>query len=459
MIKIFERVIRNQLVSYLEMNSLLSSNQHGFRKGRSCLTQLLGHIDNILQNLNDGIETDVIYLDFAKAFDKVDHATLLTKIKRFGIKGRLFNWIEEFLTNRYQTVVVNGYKSFLQLVLSGVPQGTVLGPILFIMYINELEQVLEKSTSSSFADDTRISHSISIADDTKTLQNDLNRTVTWSTENKMELHEKKFELLSYRTPSSELLQQLPFTAEFTQYLTPGGHTLPPKTLVKDLGIYLSSDLSWTPHINIMVDNARKMASWVLGVFSDRTKVVMLQLYKTMVRCRVEYCCPVWNPVKVGDVQTIEDIQRHFTRKIKGCKDLDYWDRLKLLKLQSLQRRRERYLIIHVWKILNEESPNDIKMEFYDNPRLGRKVKVPSLNNKVLKSVSRLYESSFAVHAARLWNTLPAHVTRLTALDPFKAALGEFLKMFPDTPPVKGYTTANTNSIIDWVNQSGGLRLM
>jgi len=109
-----------------------------------------------------GIETDVIYLDFAKAFDKVDHATLLTKIIRFGIKGRLFNWIEKFLTNHYQTVVVNGCKSFLQLVLSGVPQGTVLRPILFIMYINELEQVLEKSTSSSFADDTRISHSISI---------------------------------------------------------------------------------------------------------------------------------------------------------------------------------------------------------------------------------------------------------------------------------------------------------
>ena len=116
-------------------------------------------------------------------------------------------------------------------------------------------------------------------------------------------------------------------------------------LVKDLGIYLSDDLSWTPHINIMVNNARKMASCVLGVFKVRTKDVMLQLYKSMIRCRVEYCCPVWNPLNVQDIQNIEDIQRHFTRKIHGCKEIDYWERLKLLNLQSLQRRRERYLII------------------------------------------------------------------------------------------------------------------
>ena len=128
-------------------------------------------------------------------------------------------------------------------------------------------------------------------------------------------------------------------------------------------------------------------------------------------------------------------------------------------LLLLQRRRERYLIIHVWKILNGISPNDINMEFFNHPRLGMKVKIPRFNNKISKSVSSMYESSFAVHAARLWNTLPAHVTRLTALLPFKSALGSFLKMFPDNPPVQGYTTANKNSIIDWVNQSGGLRLM
>ena len=168
------------------------------------------------------------------------------------------------------------------------------------------------------------------------------------------------------------------------YQTPSGHTLCPKSLAKDLGIYLSDDLSWTPHINIMVNNARKMASWVLGVFKDRTKDVMLQLYKSMIRCRVEYCCPVWNPLNVQDIQNIEDIQRHFTRKIHGCKEIDYWERLKLLNLQSLQRRRERYLIIHVWKILNDVSPNDLNMEFFSHPRLGTKVKIPRFNNKIPK---------------------------------------------------------------------------
>ena len=223
------------------------------------------------------------------------------------------------------------------------------------------------------------------------------------------------------------------------------------------GVQLSSDYKWTTHINQMVSSARKTASWVLGVFKDRSRLVMLQLFKSLVRSRVEYCCPLWNPLNVSDIQCVEDIQRHFTRRIAGTTGMSYWERLESLNLQSLQRRRERYIIIHTWKILNEHSPNDIGMQFTNNIRLGKRVKIPALNKNAPMSAMTLYDSSFAVHAGKLWNILPESVTSVQQLDNFKVLLGRFLKTIHDRPPVKGYTTQNRNSIIDWWNQSGGLQ--
>ena len=186
LIKIFERVIRKKLFCQLESNSILSNKQHGFRKGRSCLTHLLKHIDEIIQSLLNGNDHDVIYLDFAKAFDKVDHEILVNKLRQFGVQGKLLKWIEQFLTNRKQFVAIIGFHSMLALVLSGVPQGSVLGPILFPVYINDLQCHLKGSTAGSFADDTRLSKQISSCDDVLILQktsipwlNGLLRT-TWS---------------------------------------------------------------------------------------------------------------------------------------------------------------------------------------------------------------------------------------------------------------------------------------
>ncbi len=145
-IKIFERVMWTKLVHYLESNKLLTGKQHGFQKGRSCLTQLLKHYDTILNNYANNKETDIIYLDFAKAFDfKVDHQLLLKKIRHFGLSGKVYEWIKAFFSQRTQTVVVDGHKSLPAIVKSGVPQGTVLGPILFLMYIKDLENYTDES--------------------------------------------------------------------------------------------------------------------------------------------------------------------------------------------------------------------------------------------------------------------------------------------------------------------------
>ena len=171
---------------------------------------------------------------------------------------------------------------------------------------------------------------------------------------------------------------------------------------------------------------------------------MLTLYKTMVRSKLEYCCPVWNPAGITDIQNLESVQRSFTNKISGCKDLHYWDRLKKLKLMSLQRRRERYCIVHVWKIFNCEAPNDTGFEFQTHPRLGVKAKIPSLNKSAQLSVRKDYDNSFRVRAAQLWNLLPPELGVITSLDRFKEGLGRFLDQYPDTPPVPGYTTGNTH---------------
>lgn len=265
----------------------------------------------------------------------------------------------------------------------------------------------------------------------------------------MELHENKFQLLSYSLNSSYLLRQLPFYPENYEYKTPKGHIIEPTDTVKDLGVLVSSNRKWSAHIEHTVQGAQKMASWALSAFRDRSSTLMLTLFKTMVRSRLEYCCPVWNPVKIADIQKLENVQRSFIRKIVGLKDMSYWDRLKKLKLLSLQRRRERYCIIQVWKMINNHAPNDVKMQFTRHSRHGIKAKIPSLNTNAQLSVQSDYDNSFGVRAAQLWNVLPSETNTLETLDSFKIALGRFLERFPDTPPVPGYTPANDNSLLSW----------
>ena len=158
------------MVEYLEANSLLTDKQHGFRANRSCLTQMLGHFDDIYEGFTRGEDTDSIYLDYAKAFDKVDLNLLIHKLKKYGFHGKLIEWIKSFLFDREQVVVLNGVHSDIAKVLSGVPQGSVLGPLLFILFINDLEQVVASSRVSFFADDTRVSKQIGCFEDCELLQ-------------------------------------------------------------------------------------------------------------------------------------------------------------------------------------------------------------------------------------------------------------------------------------------------
>ena len=446
LIKIFERVLRIKIVTFLEENNIICRNQHGFRKGRSCLTQLLNHIDKILKNLLNNNDTDAIYLDYSKAFDKVDHRILLQKIKSYGIQGKLHNWLSNYLEDRMQKVIINGKKSFPAQVISGVPQGTVLGPILFLIYINDLNKCIEHSFLSSFADDTRIMKEIKNVTDIQQLQSDLNSSIKWSKANNMKLHTNKFEYLCHATRSSKLLRELPFTEQFYEYSTNDGNTITPTLMVRDLGINIVPELSWSPHINIICDSARKVAGWCLSVFSDRSINTMLILYKSLVRSKVEYLCPLWDPEKMEDIVTLERIQRSFTSRITSIAHLDYYERLKKLKLMSLQRRRERYTIIMVYKILHNVCPNDIGLEFIHSERRGIQAKIPKMTKEAKMKNQSLYDASFAVRGPKLWNRIPAKITMKPTFESFKSSLTAWLFTLPDRPPIQGLSSKN--SILD-----------
>ena len=446
LIKIFERILRTHIVKHLELNNLLCKNQHGFRKGRGCLTQLLKHIDRILNNFLNGHDTDCIYLDFAKAFDKVDHQILLAKLYTYGIRGKLLAWFKSYLSDRDQTVVVKGSHSYPAKVQSGVPQGTVLGPILFLIYINDLSKCIKHSVISHFADDTRISKAITETSDVSLLQEDLIETITWSDKNKMKLHEDKFELLCHTTRKHNPLQVLPFYSQYFEYTTTDGTNITPSSIVRDLGVNITPSITWTPHINTMVDKTRRLTTWVLSVFKDRSTETMMCLYKSIIRSRLEYLSPLWHPSKQEDIKCIESVQRLFTSKIKGLSEFSYHDRLKILGLMSLQRRRERFIIITTWKIINSVIPNELNFQITNSDRRGLKVKVPPLRTDATQQARSCYESSFGVVGPKIWNTLPRRISTITNKTTFKTVLTKYLSQIPDLPPVDG--CASRNSLLD-----------
>ena len=241
----------------------------------------------------------------------------------------------------------------------------------------------------------------------------------------------------------------------TNYLTNIGTIIDEKDSVKDLGIIMSNDGSFTEHVNHVVEKAKTQMSSILRNFKSRSLNHMLCLWKSIVIPRLEYCSQLWSPTKRGDIQKLEMLQKTFTRKINGLSNLTYWDRLKRCGIFSLQRRRERYQIIYVWKILEELVPSLENVKRFSNfsDRGGRTCTVPSVNRNAPKKIQTLRESSFSVNGTRLFNVLPKKLRNLTncPVSEFKANLDRFLKLIPDQPIVPGYTMNNqfrSNSLLD-----------
>ena len=265
----------------------------------------------------------------------------------------------------------------------------------------------------------------------------------------MLLHEDKFEYVCHSYATNSVWKGMPFSAECFIYNLSDSTPLTPTETVKDLGVVVSSDLSWNAQISSMASKGRAMSAWVFSAFITREKFAMMLLYKSLVRSHLEYCCVLWNPKLVSHIQLLESVQRSFTARIWGLEHLNYWERLKALKLMSLQRRRERYIIIHMWKILNLRCPNDVGISFSSPSRLGIRANIPTLSKVCSQRNQSIYDSSFAVMGPKLWNIIPSCLHQITDQQQFKIQLTTYLNKIPDEPPVPGYCCSNSNSILDW----------
>ena len=438
--KVFEKVVRSDLMKYFETNDLFNANQHGFRTGRSCLSELLQHYDKLLYNAENNRNTEVIYLDFAKAFDKVNHNILLRKLNKLGIGGKIHSWLKSYLTGRTQQVTICGVKSKSAPVLSGIPQGSVLGPMLFILMMADVDTEMNDVKVSSFADDTKLTKTIENNIDYDNFQNDIDKICKWAKDNKMIFNTNKFVNIKYSNNDNYAIKKYMAEQEEIEI----------KTSCRDLGIIMSDDLNFDKHIDSMTLRAKQKMQWVLRTFESRERLPMLTLYKSLVLPLLENNSQLWNPSKVKNINLIESIQRTFTASINGCLNLNYWERLSFLSLYSLQRRRERYSIIYVWKIIESivQNPSSYHFEVILNPRRGRLLKRRQIS-AVTTRVGSLRHGSFFINGPRLFNCLPAYIRNITGVSAstFKAHLDKFLEQLPDEPPV--YCGRNRNSIIEW----------
>ena len=446
LIKIFERVLIKNLVKYLENNDLLNDGQHGFRKGRSCLSQLMDHYQSLLNIMETGEAADVIYLDFAKAFDKVDHGILIRKLTGLGVGGSVLCWIYAFLKGRLQTVKVEGSLSCSASVVSGVPQGTVLGPILFLLFIGDIDRDLQFARATSFADDTRVVMQVGDDTDAADLQGDLGTLYKWAEANNMKFNGSKFQYLRYGPGSLGGLH----------YLTEEGEKIEEATALKDLGIMMSASGTFENHISEICQKGSNMVGWILRTVSTRNSVPMLTLFNAVVRPVLEYCSQLWSPKAQGLIRKIETIQRQFTAKISGTEELCYSERLKHLRMYSLERRRDRYMVIYVWKVIQGHAPNllgrDKVVSTNANPRLGRYCLLPPLNKKAPNYVQTLRENSFSVYGPKLFNELPTELRNFDgSLASFKCRLDKFLSTVEDQPydPSK-LKLADSNNLRDQI---------
>ena len=282
---------------------ILYDLQHGFREKRSCETQLIMLVDELAKNMQMGKQTDLILLDFSKAFDKVAHEKkLLLKLHQYGIRGDTLNWIKDFLDNRKQTVVINGINSDEVPVSSGIPQGSVLGPILFLAYINDLpEQV--KSRVRLFADDTAMYLAIRLTTEGQVLQTDLACLKQWEKMWDMQFNASKCQVLHITRKVNPLN---------TKYILHNVE-LESASAAKYLGVTIADDLSWSPHI----DNTTKKTNQTLGFLKRNIRVHNKDLksvaYKTLVRPQLEYASTVWYPDHDKDINKVEAVQRRAAR--------------------------------------------------------------------------------------------------------------------------------------------------
>ena len=402
--KIIEHIITSNVMAHLDKNNLLFHNQHGFRSRVSCETQLIQFTQDLYDTLNDKGQADVIVMDFSKAFDKVDHQRLLLKLHRLGINHGVITWIRSFLSDRSQCVVLDGEKSDACPVLSGVPQGSVLGPCLFLMYINDMPETIN-SNIRLFADDTIMYLTITNQSDCLDLQNDLSKLEAWESEWLMAFNPEKCEVIRITKKHSPII--------FDYKL----HNIKLKTTknAKYLGLLISDDLTWTKHINQTTAKGNNTLKFIKRNIQTHNTKIKETAYKTYVRPLLEYSSSVWDPWQNKYIKQLEMVQHRAARYILNdyASTSSVTTMLKNLGLPSLQTRRKISSLVMLYKI--QSGQVRITLPPYITPSIRNRLSIP-----YSRINAHLY--SFFPRTARLWNNLPPDLTNCPDLETFRAGL-------------------------------------
>jgi len=408
--KVLERLVADRLVKHLEERKILSDEQHGFRKNRSCVSNLLLTRDDWTKAVDQGTSVHACYLDFSKAFDRVNHSILLQKLNQHGITGKLLTWFESYLTDRTVQVRVDGALSKPVAVTSGVPQGSVLGPILFLLYANDIP-LLVRCKIILFADDIKLWSCIQSSEDCIRLQQDLDALYSWSQANKIPFNMQKCKMLN-------IGRRFDFT------YTLGSHQLEWCEAEKDLGVWIHSSLKTSVHCKNVYQRTSKILALLKRIFGSFSRQMMPMLLNTYIRPSMEYAVQVWSSWLQKDTNLLQRIYHRATKSVIGLQGKPYAERIVSLNLFDFRYRRIRGDLILTYNILHTPD-HPLKQLFH--PASDRVTRLHRFALAIPYTRVNCRRYFFSVRVSFLWNSLPESVVSCTNLSSFKHALDNFMQ--------------------------------
>nr|CAH8848193.1 unnamed protein product [Trichobilharzia regenti] len=405
--KVLESIIDDHIREYFDRTNILHEAQHGFRKGRSCVTNLLSAWDDWTSCWDLNVPVHVVFLDFEKAFDTVHHDLLLHKIRQAGIGEPLLSWLKDYLADRQFCTKVNRVRSSWHRSSSGVSQGSILGPLMFLIFINDLPRRLSCPTLL-YADDVKIWRAIKCPEDSDRLQEDLNLLEDWAVASGMTFNLKKCKVVKLRTCR---LQNASYTL--------CNESLSCTTSERDLGLVLTEKMDTSVNYTGDVARAYAVIHFTHRQLGALTPELFLMLYKTYVRPHLEVHNIIAPPMLRRDANLLERVQRRATKGVVGLRNKPYDERLKKLGLFTLSYRRLRGDLITAYKITNDQNhPNKgvLPLSRYRLPR-GNPRRIAHQRAR-----TRVRSHFFSLRVCRPWNSLPADVAMAPSLDAFKRRL-------------------------------------